>query len=80
MAARYGIPTVAIAFDLPPELYVEHNQRRPDRVVNNDVVADQTERMRDAMADLPAEEYAALHVFQDPEAARATVVERARAL
>ena len=76
LAARYGIPSVAIAFDLPPELYAAHNERRPDRVVNNDVVADQTERMREAMPDLVAEDYAALHVFRDADAVRDVVVDR----
>lgn len=76
LAARYGIPTVAIAFDLPPELYVAHNEQRPDRVVNNDVVADQTERMREAVPDLVAEDYAALHVFRDADAVRHAVLVR----
>jgi len=76
LASRYGIPTVAIAFDLAPELYVAHNEQRPDRVVNNDVVADQTECMREAMTDIAAENFAALHVFTDPVEARQVVVER----
>jgi predicted kinase len=65
LAARYGIPTVAVAFDLPPELFSAHNERRPDRVVDAEVIADQTERMREAMTDLEEEEYAALFVMQD---------------
>jgi predicted kinase len=64
VAARYGIPTVAIAFDFSPELYAAHNLRRPDRIVDEAVVADQAERMRTAMADLPAERYAAVHVLR----------------
>jgi len=78
LAARYGIPTVAIAFDLPPELYAEHNRKRPDRVVDAEVVADQSERMREAMTDLVAEDYAALHVFRDADAVRDSTVERQR--
>lgn len=78
LAARYGIPTVVIAFDLPPELYFEHNQRRLDRVVDADVVADQTDRMREAMTDLIAEDYASLHVFRDAGDMRDVVLERRR--
>ena len=79
LGARYGIPTVAIAFDLPPELYLEHNERRLDRVVNAEVVADQTDRMREAMTDLVAEDYATLYVFHDAGAVRDVTVERERA-
>lgn len=66
LASRYGIPVVAIAFDLPAELYLAHNRRRPQRIVENEVVADQASRMRDAVARLPLENYAALYVLRDP--------------
>lgn len=79
LAARYGIPTVVIAFDLPTELYAVHNERRPDRVVDGDVVADQAQRMREATTDLIAEGYAQLHVFRDPSAAQSVIIERVRA-
>ena len=65
LAARYGIRTVAIAFDLPGELYHENNRRRADRVVDPEVVADQVERMREAMPDLLEETYEAVYVFRD---------------
>ena len=65
LASRYGIRTVAIAFDLPVELYNENNRRRPDRVVNADVVADQVERMREVMPDLLEESFGAVYVFRD---------------
>ena len=65
LAARYGIHTVAIAFDLPVELYNENNSRRPDRVVDTEVVADQVERMREVMPDLLQESLGALYVFRD---------------
>jgi protein phosphatase len=79
VAARYGIPTLAIAFDFPPSTYALHNVSRRDRVVDEDVVADQASRMRAAMVDLRLEEHASLHVFRDPEAARSAFVERQRA-
>jgi protein phosphatase len=67
LAKRYGVPTVAIAFDLPAQLYLARNSARPDRVVEDDVVADQADRMAHALADLPAEDYAALYILREPE-------------
>jgi predicted kinase len=77
VAARYGIPTIAIAFDLRAETYAEHNRGRPDRVVESFVVADQSERMREALELLPTEGYAALHVLRSPEEIATATVERA---
>ena len=74
LASRYGVPAVAIAFDFPPGLYQAHNVRRADRVVEDEVIADQASRMREAMAALPLEDYAALYVFRDPEAARSSIL------
>ncbi len=76
VAARYGIPSVAIAFDLPAQLYLERNGQRPDRVVGDGVVAKQTERMARALAELPAEGYAALYVLGEPETLGPISVER----
>jgi len=67
IANRYGVPTVAIAFDLPPQLYLARNSLRPDRVVGDDVVANQADRMAQALADLAAEDYAALYTLREPE-------------
>lgn len=78
VAARYGIPTVAVAFDLPPELFAAHNAGRPDRVVDAEVLGDQIERMHDAMTDLVAEEYAALCVIRDADMLASLNVERVR--
>lgn len=78
LARRYGIPAVAIAFDFPAGLYSAHNVRRPGRVVDEFVIAEQAERMRQAMADLPAEGYAGLYMLRDPEQTRAAIVARER--
>jgi protein phosphatase len=78
LAGRYGVPTIAIAFDLPPVFFQAHNAARQDRQVDGDVVALQTERMGEAMTLLHTEGYAALHVFRDPASVRATSVERSR--
>ena len=76
LAGRYGIPTVAIAFDFPEELYSAHNVRRPGRIVDEFVIAEQSERMRQAMADLPTEGHAALYVLSDPESIASVTVAR----
>ena len=76
VATRYGIPTVVIAFDFAPELYAAHNLRRPDRVVDESVVANQAERMRLAVALLPGEGYSAVHVFRAPGEVDEVAVER----
>lgn len=76
LAARYGISTVAIAFDLPARLFAVHNHQRPDRVVNAEVLADQTERMREAMTDVRAEDYIGLFVFRDTSTLDEVVIDR----
>lgn len=75
-ASRYGIPTVAVAFDLPVEVYMERNERRPDRVVDAEVVADQAERMVEAVTDLADEGYAAVYFIRDAELLDSLAVSR----
>lgn len=77
-AARYGIPTVAIAFDLSDQLFETHNTLRPDRRVETEVVRDQADRMEQQMAALPGEGYAQLYVLRQPPAIGDLVVERVR--
>lgn len=76
LAGRYGIPTFALAFDLPAGLFAVHNQQRPDRVVDAEVLADQAERMREAMTDVRAEDYAGLFVINDTTTLGEVVIER----
>jgi predicted kinase len=61
LAERYGVPVVAIVFDLPERQFFENNARRPDRLVSRDVVAYQVEFMRQAVADIPNEGYSAVY-------------------
>jgi protein phosphatase len=67
-AARYGIPTVAIAFDLADQTFEVHNVARPDRQVETEVVRNQADRMEAAMAALPSEGYSQIYVLRDPPA------------
>jgi predicted kinase len=76
VASRYGIPTVAIAFDLSVEVYMEHNRLRRGRVVDAEVVADQAERMTEAVTDLAEERYAAVYVIQNADLLGSVRVER----
>jgi protein phosphatase len=76
VASRYGIPTVAIAFDFPVDVYIEHNRLRRDRIVDAEVVADQAERMTEAVTHLAEERYAAVYVIQDEEMLRSVSVKR----
>ncbi len=69
VARRYGIPAVAIAFDMSPEVYDAHNLRRPDRQVDPEVVSVQVSRMAAALEALPTEGYAARYVLHQPAAA-----------
>ena len=63
LAARYGVPVVAILFNLPEGAFYDNNARRPDRRVADDVVANQIELLRQAAADVPGEGYARVVVI-----------------
>ena len=78
MAARYGMPVVAIAFDLPADAYAARNAQRVGRVVERGVVDAQATRMSRALADLAEEGYVAVHVLREPEASGELIVERER--
>lgn len=73
LAARYGIPTLVIAFDLADATYRERNAARAGRIVPASVVADQVERMTRALEELAAEGYAAVWVIRDEDAVAITV-------
>ncbi len=64
-AARFGMPTIAIAFDLSTTTYHARNEARPGRVVGAHVVDDQAARMADVLADLKSEKYTAVYVIGD---------------
>lgn len=65
LAARYGVPSVVIAFDLPLSAYHQRNARREGRKVDELVVEDQSARMPQALAELEGEGYAQLIVLRD---------------
>lgn len=61
VAARYGLPVVAVLFDLPEAEYIANNARRAGRQVDDDVLDMQMVLMRQALLDVPGEGYAAIH-------------------
>jgi protein phosphatase len=74
-ARRYGVPAVAIVFDLPLETYLAMNRRRPGRSVGEWVVREQYDRLQLAMAALSEEGYAEIYFLRDPADVQATAVE-----
>ena len=76
LAARYGIPSVAIAFDFPERVYHERNASRPDRVVAESVVADQAERMAAALVAMAGEGFQSVFVLTERDTLGEVVIER----
>jgi len=60
LAARYGVPVVAVVFDLPERAFFDNNAQRPDRRVGDGVIARHVELMRVAVEDVANEGYAAV--------------------
>ncbi|MEP7379954.1 MAG: AAA family ATPase [Chloroflexota bacterium] len=69
IAARHGVPVIAVAFDLPVATFFARNRERSGRVVSEEVVERQVDQMVRALTSLPAEHYAALFVLKAPETA-----------
>ena len=76
VASRYGIPAIAIDFDLPTIAYHARNATRPDRLVADGVVADQAARMAEELARLENEGYSAVYVLSESSLAAGVSVER----
>ena len=65
LAARYGVPAIVIAFDLPLSAYHQRNARRAGRIVDELVVEDQAARIPQALVELESEGYAKLIVLRE---------------
>jgi predicted kinase len=68
LAGRYGIPAVAIVFDLPPEVIQGWNARRTLRTVPSAVVERHRRQLDGARAGLPGEGFDAVWVLDSVEA------------
>jgi len=71
LASSAGRPAVAVVFDLSLERCLAQNAARPDRRVPDGVVRRHHREMRSALAQLPSEGYAEIHVLRDADIARA---------
>ena len=67
LATRYGVPVIAIAFQLDPRTYHARNRDRSGRIVEDGVVDRQIDLMDRALAALPSEGYAAVHVLRESD-------------
>jgi protein phosphatase len=76
LAARFGLPAIAIVFDLPDQIFLAHDQLRPDRQVGREVVTFQTELLRESLAEIPQEGFSAFYVLRKPPALGGLSVER----
>jgi protein phosphatase len=74
LARGYGVPATAIVFDLPLETCLALNAYRDGRQVEEAVVRDQHERLRQAIAALGDEGYDQVYFLRHPaDVAAATV-------
>jgi protein phosphatase len=71
MAARYGVPTVAIAFDLDAATCYARNAARNERSVAAEVVDDQVARMPAVLAAIHDEGFGSVIVLRDGDLAEA---------
>jgi protein phosphatase len=78
LAARYGVPAVAVAFDLSLDEYRRRNAARRDRLVEEFVVDDQAARMTDVLADLREEGYVAVFVLTTDDGVQVEVARSRR--
>jgi protein phosphatase len=76
IARRHERPAVAVVFDLPEEVYHRHNQQRPGRQVNPDVVRLHSEQLRRVVPQLPDEGFREVHVLTSAAEIDAVVMER----
>jgi predicted kinase len=77
IACDNGVPSVAIAFDVPIEKCLERNLARADRVVEEGVIALHAARFEWAMARLRLEGYARVYTLNEANLNDA-VIERIR--
>ena len=78
LAGRFDLLAVAIVFDLPGSTYLAHNELRPGRQVEPEVVALQTELMARAVVSIPGEGFSHVYLLRGPLAPGAVGMERVR--
>jgi len=74
IAQRCEVPAVAIVFNLPEALTAEQNQARANRVVDANVIAQQTTDLQRSLLDLPQEGFAQVYLLTSREAVNAAEI------
>jgi len=72
LARMYCHPVIAIAFDVTEESCIRHDQARRRRV-GIEVIKQQFEKLAEALAAIPREEYDQVHVLKEGDVATAKV-------
>ena len=80
LAVEFGAPAVAIVLNLPEEVCLAHNARRPDRTVEARVVEQQFEDLQHALPRLAKEGFERVYVLSSAEEAEAAVLLREQKL
>ncbi|MEO8098985.1 MAG: AAA family ATPase [Acidobacteriota bacterium] len=63
LARQAGVPAVAIVLNVPESVALSQNLGRTNRVVDLQVIRQQTEDLRKSLAELPTEGFASVHVL-----------------
>lgn len=67
LAFHYNVPCIAIVFDADRQQCSINNDRRPDRKVDENVIATQFEDLHRAKQELAGEGFTALYVVEQPD-------------
>ena len=79
LARKHRRPSVAIAFDLPLELCLEHNRGRAGRIVPDAVIFRQHDQMVRSQPSLHTEGFDRVYVFDSAESVDSVAIVRASA-
>jgi protein phosphatase len=76
LAREYGVPAVAIVFDLPESICCDWNRRRADRQVGPDVVRQHRDALDRSLPTLADEGFTHIYRLSSPKEVNAAVIER----
>jgi protein phosphatase len=78
LARDYGVPAVAIVFDMPEDVCCTWNQQRPDRQVGPDVVRQHRDALDRSLPSLADEGFAHVYRLTSPDDLNTAVIARQR--
>ncbi|GAB3490905.1 hypothetical protein GCM10027341_03210 [Spirosoma knui] len=76
MARRYGLPAVALVFDLPESVLVDRHRWRADRDFDESVILHQLTNLQHTQEHLLDEGFLAVHTLDSPEVINSVVMKR----